>query len=189
MACAEDAERRMSVHEEAAVMEKRSRNAVVALCVMVTILAGNATAQGKRPAKEQKSMQTQFLNPEGIHKPVGYTHVVIPGPGKLVYISGQIALNAKGEVVGTGDLRAQVKQDFENLKTALAAAGGTLNDIVKLNYYVVNLRPEHLPVIREVRNSYISQEHPPASTLVGVTALAREDFMIEIEAVAVVKGN
>ena len=169
-------------------MSKAGGNTVLVLCVVV-ILTANMAAQSKRAAKEQTTMQTQFLNPEGLSKPTGYTHVVIAQPGKLVYISGQIALNAKGELVGTGDLRAQVTQVFENLKTALAAAGGTMNDIVKLNYYVVNLKPEQLPMLREVRNSYISQEHPPASTLAGVTALARADFMIEIEAVAVVKGN
>lgn len=172
-------------------MSKGRRGTVVLrrgllICAIVA-LAGGALAQSKRAAKEQAAMQSQFINPDGLSKPTGYTHVVIPRPGKLAYISGQVALNAKGELVGKGDLRAQVTQDFENLKVALAAAGGTLNDIVKLNYYVVNVKPEQLPAIREVRNSYISQEHPPASTLVGVTALARDDFMIEIEAVAVVK--
>ena len=132
-------------------------------------------------------MQAQFLNPAGLSKPTGYTHVVVAQPGKLVYISGQVALNAAGEVVGKGDLRAQVTQVMENLKTALAAAGATPENIIKVNYYVVNLKQDQLPVIREVRNKYFSAEHPPASTLVGVTALAREEFLIEIEAVAAVK--
>lgn len=113
--------------------------------------------------------------------------MVVAQPGKLLYISGQVALSAKGEVVGKGDLRAQVTQVMENLKTALAAAGSAPQDIVKVNYYVLNLKPDHLPIIREVRNQYFSAEHPPASTLVGVTALAREDFLIEIEAVAALK--
>jgi enamine deaminase RidA (YjgF/YER057c/UK114 family) len=80
-----------------------------------------------------------------------------------------------------------VTQVMENLKTALAAAGASLRDVVKLNYYVVNLNPEKLSTIREVRNKYISAEHPPASTLVGVTALAREEFLIEVEVVAAPK--
>jgi enamine deaminase RidA (YjgF/YER057c/UK114 family) len=108
-------------------------------------------------------------------------------PGRLIYVSGQVALNSAGEVVGKGDLRAQVTQVMENLKTALAAAGATPENIIKVNYYVVNLKPDQLPVIREVRGKYFSAEHPPASTLIGVTALAREEFMIEIEAVATVK--
>jgi enamine deaminase RidA (YjgF/YER057c/UK114 family) len=131
--------------------------------------------------------QPRFLNPEGLSKPTGYTHVVIAQPGKLVYISGQVALNKNGEVVGKGDLRAQVTQVMENLKTALAAAGATADDIIKTNSYVVNLQPDQLPILREIRTKYFSAEHPPASTLIGVTALARPDFMIEIEAVAVVK--
>jgi len=102
-------------------------------------------------------------------------------------VSGQVALDAKGEIVGKGDLRAQTAQAMENVKTALAAAGATPQNAVKVNYYVVNLKPDLLPTIREVRSRYFSAEHPPASTLVGVTALAREEFLIEIEVVAMVK--
>jgi enamine deaminase RidA (YjgF/YER057c/UK114 family) len=142
-------------------------------------------AQAEHTSKE--STKTQFVNPAGLNKPAGYTHVVVAQPGKLVYISGQVAWNSSGEIVGKGDLRAQVTQALENLKTALAAAGATTEDLIKVNYYVVNLKPEQVPVIREVRTKYFSGEHPPASTLVGVTALAREDFLIEIEAVAVIK--
>src|SRR5215831_12555238 len=153
----------------------------------IALLAPLAPAQTATTAKESTTMQTQFLNPSGLSKPTGYTHVVVAQPGKLIYISGQIALNGAGEVVGKGDLRAQITQVMENLKIALAAAGATPDNIIKVNYYVVNLKPDQLPVIREVRNKYFSADHPPASTLVGVTALAREEFLIEIEAVAAVK--
>ena len=146
-----------------------------------------ARAQAGQTTKEQTKPLPQFLNPAGLSKPNGYTHVVVVQPGTLVYVSGQVALNAGGEVVGKNDLRAQVTQVMENLKTALAAAGASLQDVVKLNYYVVNLNPEKLSTIREVRNKYISAEHPPASTLVGVTALAREEFLIEVEVVAAPK--
>lgn len=153
----------------------------------LTSLAPLAEAQAARTANANPEAQTQFINPEGLSKPTGYTHTVIVQPGKLVYISGQVALNAKGEVVGNGDLRAQVTQVMENLKAALAAVGATMQDIVKVNTYVVNLKPDQRPIIGEVRKKYISAEHPPASTLVGVTALAREEFLIEIEAIAAVK--
>jgi enamine deaminase RidA (YjgF/YER057c/UK114 family) len=93
-------------------------------------------------------------------------------------------VNVNGEVVGKGDLRAQATQAMENLKTALAAAGATMERIIKVNSYVVNLKQDQVPIIREVRSKYFSGEHPPASTLIGVTSLAREEFMIEIEAVA-----
>ena len=157
---------------------------VLRLASVVMLLGACALAQtsGKQPAAGGR-----FINPDGLSKPTGYTHVVIANPGKLVYISGQVALNQKGEVVGKDDLRAQVTQVMENLKTALAAAGATPQDLIKVNYFVVNLKPEQLPIIREVRNKYFSADHPPASTLVGVTALAREDFLIEIEGVAIVK--
>lgn len=155
---------------------------LVAMILFSTLLA---LAQAGRAAKEQT--KPQFVNPAGLSKPNGYTHVVILQPDRLIYVSGQVALNAAGEIVGKNDLRAQVTQVMENLKTALASAGASFQDVVKLNYYVVNLNPDKLAVIREVRNKYISAEHPPASTLVGVTALAREEFLIEVEAVAAVK--
>jgi enamine deaminase RidA (YjgF/YER057c/UK114 family) len=129
----------------------------------------------------------QFLNPKGLSKPMGYTQVVAAQTGKLVYVSGQVPLNAKGEVVGKGDFRAQVIQVMDNLNTALAAAGATMKDVLKVNYYVVNLKPEQVAVIREVRGKYFSAEHPPAGTLVGVTSLVQEGYMLEIEAEAAVK--
>lgn len=129
--------------------------------------------------------QTKFINPEGLSKPTSYTHVVVAG--NTVYIAGQVSSNEKGEVVGKGDLEIQVKRVFENLKICLQTAGVTFEDIVKMNTYVVELKPEKLAIIRAVRKDYLSGEHPPASTLVGVQALANPDYLIEIEAVAVRK--
>src|SRR5262245_60475988 len=124
-------------------------------------------------------MQTQFINPPALCPTFGWTHVVTATGGKTVYVSGQVAVDESGEVVGKGDLRAQAEQTFENLKHALAAAGATFRDVVKTNLYVVGLRPEHVPVLREVRGSYVSAERPPASTLVGVSALVGPDWLIE----------
>ena len=146
-----------------------------------------ALAQAGRTTKEQTTAQPQFINPSGLSKPNGYTHVVIVQPERLIYVSGQVAWNASGEVQGKDDLRAQVTQVMENLKTALAAAGASPQDLIKLNYYVVNLSPDKVSVIREVRQKYLSSDHPPASTLVGVTSLARQEFLIEVEAVAAPK--
>jgi enamine deaminase RidA (YjgF/YER057c/UK114 family) len=130
-------------------------------------------------------MPTEFLNPQTLCKTHGWTHVVTTGGGKMIHISGQVGINAAGEVVGNGDLKTQTEQAFENLRLALVAAGATWNDVAVTRLYVVNLRPEHVPVIREVRSRYVSAEHPPASTLVGVTALACAEWLIEIEAMAV----
>lgn len=127
----------------------------------------------------------QFIQPEGLIKPSSYTHVVMAG--NTVYISGQVSANEKGEVVGKGDLRAQVSKVYENLATCLKAAGVTFDDVVKMNTYVVNFKTDDLAVIRDVRKNYLSADHPPASTLVGVQALASPDWMVEIEAIAVKK--
>jgi enamine deaminase RidA (YjgF/YER057c/UK114 family) len=127
----------------------------------------------------------QFIQPEGLSKPSSYTHVVVVG--NTVYLAGQVSANEKGEVVGKGDLKAQVARVYENLATCLKSAGVSFGDVVKMNTYVVNLKPEDLAIIREVRSAYLNKEHPPASTLIGVQALAGPDYMIEIEAVAIKK--
>jgi enamine deaminase RidA (YjgF/YER057c/UK114 family) len=160
----------------------RFRLLVVALAVLTAQLTAAQT--GSAPVTHA---ETKFLNPKGLSKPAGFTQVVVVEPSKVVYISGQTARHATGEVVGKGDLRAQVTQVMENLKTALTASGMTMEDVVKLNYYVVNLKPDQVPIIREVRKKYLSAEHPPASTLVGVTALVQDELMIEVEAIAAVR--
>ena len=131
-------------------------------------------------------MSIEFLNPPELCKTHGWTHVVISSRGKTIYISGQTAVDAAGNVVGKGNLKQQTEQTFDNLRVALAAAGATWKDVVSTRLYVVNLKPEHVPIIREVRSRYVSAEHPPASTLVGVSALVGADWLLEIEATAVV---
>ncbi len=125
----------------------------------------------------------RFLNPDTLSNPPGYTHVVeMAGPARIVYIAGQLALDRKGNIVGKGDFRAQAIQVFENLKSALAAVGATFNDVVKINNYVRDMG--HRPIYQEVRDRYVNTAVPPASTLVGVTALALPDALLEIEAIA-----
>jgi enamine deaminase RidA (YjgF/YER057c/UK114 family) len=128
----------------------------------------------------------QFLNPPALNPPTGFTHVVTATGGKTVYVSGQVSVDETGKVVGRGDFRAQVERTFENLKAALAAAGASFKDVVKVTYFVVDLKPEHVPVVREVRRKYLDEESPPASTLVGVAALVVPEWLIEVELVAVV---
>jgi enamine deaminase RidA (YjgF/YER057c/UK114 family) len=130
-------------------------------------------------------MSIEFLNPPQLGPTFGWTHVVSATGGKTIYISGQVGVNERGEVVGKADLKAQTEQAFKNIAIALAAAGASFQDVVKTGLFVVGLRPEHVPIIREVRSRYVSAEHPPASTLVGVSALVGADWLIEIEAVAV----
>ncbi|HEY5906899.1 MAG TPA: RidA family protein [Vicinamibacteria bacterium] len=119
-------------------------------------------------------------------KPTGYTHVVTTTGGKHVFVSGQVSLDPEGNLVGKGDLQAQARQVYANLRTALTAAGASPKDVVKSTTFVVNYKPDALPILREVRSAFYGEATPPASTLLGVQALAREDFLIEIEVVAVV---
>ena len=131
-------------------------------------------------------MTKRFLNPEGVLASPAYTHVVEVSGAKTIFVSGQVALDDKGNLVGKGDIRAQTRQVFENLKRALAAAGAGFEDVVKLTYYIVGYRPELLAPIREVRSEYLPKAEPPASTLVGVDALFMDGVLIEVEAIAVV---
>jgi len=130
--------------------------------------------------------QNEFLKPEGLSPAPGYTHVVVTRPGKLIYVSGQVGADAAGKILANGDLKGQLTQVFENLKTALKAAGATFDDVVKINWYIKDYKPEYLPLVREIRDKYVNRNNPPASTLVGVQSLAREEFLVEVEATAVI---
>ena len=137
-----------------------------------------------KPSKE--FINTKALIPPG---PAGYSHVAKVNHGTIVYLSGQVPSDASGKLIGEGDFEAQVEQVFRNLKVAVEAAGGTMADIVKLNYYVVaDLDPAIVPKLRPIRDRYINVENPPASTFLVVTRLMRPGWLIEIEAVAAIEG-
>jgi enamine deaminase RidA (YjgF/YER057c/UK114 family) len=123
----------------------------------------------------------RFMNPAAIAKPGGYTHVIeVTGPGRIVYIAGQLGVKPDGSIAG--DFRAQATQAFENIKAALAAVGASFDDVVKLNNYLVDL-PKNMAAYREVRDKYVNTSQPPASTTVAVPALARPDALYEVEAI------
>jgi enamine deaminase RidA (YjgF/YER057c/UK114 family) len=128
----------------------------------------------------------KFFNPATIAKPVGYTHVVEPTPGRIVFISGQLALDTENKIV-SGDFRAQAEQTFVNLKNALAAIGADFSHVVKLNNYFTDIA--HIGVFREVRDRFVDAAAPPASTAVAISALARPGALIEVEAIAVVPAK
>ena len=135
-------------------------------------------------AKDAKSMnepQIRFLN----RAPAGYSQVVEVRGGRTLYISGQVALDESGQVVGSGDFTAQVKQVFANLKARLDEAGASFNDVVKLSFYLLD--STNLQTVRDVRDVYVNREHPPASTLVVVKQLFRPDLLVEVDAIAVTK--
>ncbi len=127
-------------------------------------------------------MTTQFINPAGIAPPTGYTHVVTTDARRLVFISGQIGIDANGEM--KGGLLAQTQQAFENIKTALASVGATFDDVVKVTAFIVNYTPASRQILAETRAKYFNPQRLPASTLIGVSALAFPGLLIEIEATA-----
>ena len=126
-------------------------------------------------------MTTRFINPPTISKPPGYTHVVeMTGPDRIVYIAGQLGFDVSGKMAS--DFRGQTAQAFENLKNALAAVGAEFKDVVKINNYIVDI-PANIAIFREVRDQYLNMAAPPASTAIGVPALARPGALFEIEAI------
>jgi enamine deaminase RidA (YjgF/YER057c/UK114 family) len=129
----------------------------------------------------------RHINPDGLSKSPAYSQVVTAKPGTVVWVAGQVAQNAKAEVVGKGDLKAQADQAWANVKTALAAAGATFRDVVKITQYVVNYKPSMRDDLRAARLRAMGDSEPPAATLVGVQSLATEDWLIEIEVTAVVR--
>jgi enamine deaminase RidA (YjgF/YER057c/UK114 family) len=131
-------------------------------------------------------MPADFHNPPTLCPTSGWTHVVSSSGSRTIHISGQVGIDAQGRVIGPGDLKLQTEQAFENVRLALASVGVTFRDVVNTRLYVVGLKPEHVPIIREVRSRYVDATHPPASTLVGVMALVGSEWLIEIEATAVV---
>jgi reactive intermediate/imine deaminase len=130
-------------------------------------------------------MSKTFINPEGVSKPVGYTHVVDTRGSRTVYISGQVPQDSQGNIVGIGDMKAQAEQVFLNLQAALNSVGASFNDLVKFTIFVTDI--SQLPAVREVRNRYINVEQPPASSAVEVSKLFRPEIMIEIEAIVVLE--
>src|SRR6267154_4795052 len=131
--------------------------------------------------------QIKRTNPPTLSKPTGYTHVVeVSGAAKTVYISGQIAFDKDGKVVGAGDMKAQAEQVFKNLQTALTAAGATFSDVVKMNSYVTDM--SKVQAVRDVRAQYF-KDATPASTFVEVKGLVRPELLLEIEVVAVVPAK
>ena len=121
--------------------------------------------------------------PDGVAPAAQYTHVVL-GTGRFVAVSGQLALDEDGGLVGEGDPAAQARQVFENLRRCLAAAGASFDDVVKLTFFVTDMA--HLPAIRAARAEHIPDDRLPAASAVQVAALVRPEFLMEIEAFAVV---
>jgi len=132
-------------------------------------------------------MEKTSLNPSTLPPAPGYSQIVKVSGGTTIYIAGQVAWDEEGQLVGEGDLEQQARQVFTNLVTALAEAGATPSDLVKIGIYVVDHDLDKLKVIRGVRDQVLDVDPPPASTLLGVERLALPDLLLEVDAIAVVE--
>ena len=130
-------------------------------------------------------MTLELINPEDLPTPEAYTQVIAATGSRLVFVAGQVAGDAQGNVVGPGDLAAQARQAFANVGRCLAAAGAGPEQVARITIYVVRYRPEYIPEISEARIAVFG-DHKPADTLLGVETLAEPGYLIEVEAIAVV---
>ena len=127
--------------------------------------------------------EIRFVNPDGLFKPGTFSQVAITRGDTVVYISGQTARDEKSNIVGTGDVKKQAEKVFENLRVAVEAAGGSMGDVAKITTYIVDLKPDDRLWIGAMVKKYFPK--PPAHTLVGISALAVPELLIEVEAVAI----
>jgi enamine deaminase RidA (YjgF/YER057c/UK114 family) len=130
-------------------------------------------------------MTLEHINPEDLPTPPTYTHVIVASGSRLVFVAGQEPEDAQGNLVGPGDMAVQARQVFANVGRALAAGGALPAQVTKITIYVVHYRPECLPAIEAGRVALFG-DHKPADTVVGVEALSRPDYLIEVEAIAVI---
>lgn len=133
-------------------------------------------------------MKREVLNPKSLFdsRQYGFSQIVISNPGKIIFISGQVAWDENLKIIGENDLAKQTQKALDNLGIAIKAAGGTLENIVMLRIYKVNYQKEDGPIINQILKNYFGTENPPTSTWISVQGLADEEFMIEIEAQAVI---
>ena len=132
-------------------------------------------------------MDREFINPPGAHDPIprGYSHIIkVRDPGETIYIAGQGPVDSERNLVGEGEIEAQTRQAFKNLANKLEAAGATFADIVKMVVYVQDIEKNQWPV-RNVRAEFIDVDHPPVSTMIEVTRLAKDGGLIEIDVIVV----
>jgi enamine deaminase RidA (YjgF/YER057c/UK114 family) len=148
------------------------------------LLAAGQLHDIRRISKGVHMPSAEYFNPVSLSKSSGYTQVV--KVDNTVYIAGQVSIAADGKIVGQGDPETQVRQVWHNLEAAVRSVGGSRQDIVKTTTYVTHI--DHAAAVRKVRDELFQAANPPTSTLLVISALAHPDFMVEIEAIAVLSG-
>lgn len=137
-----------------------------------------------RYKKGRGTLQKKFINPENMPATYGYSHIVeVNNAKRTIYISGQVAINSDGHIVGIGDLATQTRQVFENIKIALETSELNFNDVVKLTFFLTDI--SQMAIVRDIRDQYINTNNPPASSALEVNKLIHDELLIEIEAIAV----
>ena len=131
--------------------------------------------------------EPRYINPGTLAALPGFTHAV--KVGLVTYVSGEVALDSMGQLVGPGNLRAQARQAFANLALVLDLAKARPADVTKLTVYVVNLAPGDVEVIREAAPSFFPQRNPPSGTIIGIAALPNPGLLLAVDAVAVSRGE
>jgi enamine deaminase RidA (YjgF/YER057c/UK114 family) len=134
-------------------------------------------------------MPKEYLNPKELFPSLqyGFSQIVTTTGAKTVFLSGQVGWNEQQQMIGPNDLKAQTWQTFRNIETAMRAAGGTLADVVSMRIYIVEEKLEESRHITEALKAFFPGEQAPATTWIGVRALANKEFLIEIEAIGVIE--
>jgi 2-iminobutanoate/2-iminopropanoate deaminase len=177
----------MFVRINAVTAQTRSEKSASAKSASVKSAALNSASAKSASAKATSALATVKLeNPSGLPPTNGYSHAATIDLGNniMVIMSGQVALDSAGKLVGAGDIEKQTRQVFGNIASIVKHYGGEMKHVIKLNYFIMN--PEDIPGLRKVRNEFINIAAPPASTLVVVKQLFTQALLIEIEATAVI---
>jgi enamine deaminase RidA (YjgF/YER057c/UK114 family) len=178
-------------------MQSGRRGVAVMMAAMLTgacasvMGAGGPGAEGGPSGRrgmlpDRGGTDTRYINPGTLAGLDGFTHAV--RVGQTVYVSGEVALDSLGHLVGPGDLRAQARQAFANLEMVLRIAGVTPQDVVRLDVYVVGYKPTDMAVIREAGAQFFPQRNPPAGIVLGVASLPRDGLLIAVDATAIMRA-
>ena len=154
--------------------------------VIVTLLAACPVPQPGGIPSGPDPVSTRYINPGTLAALPAFTHAV--RIGSTLYVSGEVALDSTGRLVGLGDLRAQATQAFANLATVLRIGGATPADVAKLTVYVVNYSAKDLEVIQQAAPEFFPQRNPPAGIVIGVQSLPQDGLLIAVDATAVVRA-
>lgn len=154
--------------------------------VAVVLLAACPVGPPQSMRSGPEPATTRYINPGTLAALPGFTHAV--RIGSTLYVSGEVALDSAGRLVGMGDLRAQAAQAFANLATVLRIGGATPADVAKLTIFVVNYSPKDLETIRAAAPEFFPPRNPPAGTVIGVEALPQDGLLIAVDATAGIRA-